>query len=143
MRYSFKNEFSHLEKINSLSKDVLINSRFLRNNSMKEIHNNNKIELMKKCYSNYISPKFKENYYDIITCVLPDNKVKSISSYNKDNNSKNLHTNFIFKTFNKNEKIKMKKAILLNMIKIKNKQTKKKELKKTNSTKEIYLNKKI
>ncbi len=143
MRYSFKNEVSHLEKINSLSKEVLINSRFLRNNSMKEIHNNNKIELMKKCYSNYISPKFKENYYDIITCVLPDNKVKSISSYNKDNNSKNLHTNFIFKSFNKNEKIKMKKAILLNMIKIKNKQTKKKELKKTNSTKEIYLNKEI
>ena len=165
MRYSFKNEVSHLEKINSLSKEVLINSRFLRNNSMKEIHNNNKIELMKKCYSNYISPKFKENYYDIITCVLPDNNVKSISSYTKDNNSKNLHTNFLFKSFKKNEKIKMKKANyeysfienmnkkgqvlhkkkseILSIINKKQKQNKKKNFIKSNSSKNILTSKDI
>jgi hypothetical protein len=141
MRYSFKNEVSHLEKINSLSKEVLINSRFLRNNSMKDIHNNNKIELMKKCYSNYINPKFKENYFDIITGVLPNNVNYS---YSKDNFIKKIYSdNLLLKNLNKNEKIEVKKAILLNMIKIKNPKIEKKGLFKSYSTKQIDQNKEL
>ena len=141
MRYSSKNKFAHLDKINSLSKDILVNSRFLNHNSMKEIEINNKNELMKKCYSNYINPKFKENYFDIITGVLPNNVNYS---YSKDNFIKKIYSdNLLLKNLNKNEKIEVKKAILLNMIKIKNPKIEKKGLFKSYSTKQIDQNKEL
>ena len=141
MRYSLKNKFTHLDKINNLSKDILANSRFLRHNSMKEIEINNKNELMKKCYSNYINPKFKENYFDIITGVLPNNVNYS---YSKDNFIKKIYSdNLLLKNLNKNEKIEVKKAILLNMIKIKNPKIEKKGLFKSYSTKQIDQNKEL
>ena len=125
MRYSLKNKFTHLDKINNLSKDILANSRFLRHNSMKEIEINNKNELMKKCYSNYINPRFKENYFDIITGVLPNNVNYS---YSKDHFIKKIYSdNLLLKNLNKNEKIEVKKAILLNMIKINNPKIEKKD----------------
>ena len=68
---------------------------------MKEIEINNKNELMKKCYSNYINPKFKENYFDIITGVLPNNVNYS---YSKDNFIKKIYSdNLLLKNLNKNE----------------------------------------
>lgn len=141
MRYSLKNKFTHLDKINNLSKDILVNSRFLRHNSMKEIEINNKNELMKKCYSNYINPKFKENYFDIITGVLPNNVNYS---YSKDHFIKKIYSdNLLLKNLNKNEKIEVKKAILLNMIKIKNPKIEKKGLFKSYSTKQIDQNKEL
>ena len=141
MRYSLKNKFAHLDKINNLSKDILVNSRFLRHNSMKEIEINNKNELMKKCYSNYINPRFKENYFDIITGVLPNNVNYS---YSKDHFIKKIYSdNLLLKNLNKNEKIEVKKAILLNMIKIKNPKIEKKRLIKSYSTKQIDQNKEL
>ena len=141
MRYSLKNKFTHLDKINNLSKDILANSRFLRHNSMKEIEINNKNELMKKCYSNYINPRFKENYFDIITGVLPNNVNYS---YSKDHFIKKIYSdNLLLKNLNKNEKIEVKKAILLNMIKIKNPKIEKKRLIKSYSTKQIDQNKEL
>ena len=141
MRYSLKNKFAHLDKINNLSKDILANSRFLRHNSMKEIEINNKNELMKKCYSNYINPRFKENYFDIITGVLPNNVNYS---YSKDHFIKKIYSdNLLLKNLNKNEKIEVKKAILLNMIKIKNPKIEKKRLIKSYSTKQIDQNKEL
>ena len=142
MRYSLKNKFTHLDKINNLSKDILANSRFLRHNSMKEIEINNKNELMKKCYSNYINPRFKENYFDIITGVLPNNVNYS---YSKDDHfiKKIYSDNLLLKNLNKNEKIEVKKAILLNMIKIKNPKIEKKRLIKSYSTKQIDQNKEL
>ena len=141
MRYSLKNKFTHLDKINNLSKDILANSRFLRHNSMKEIEINNKNELMKKCYSNYINPRFKENYFDIITGVLPNNVNYS---YSKDHFIKKIYSdNLLLKNLNKNEKIEVKKAILLNMIKINNPKIEKKRLIKSYSTKQIDQNKEL
>ena len=141
MRYSLKNKFTHLDKINNLSKDILANSRFLRHNRMKEIEINNKNELMKKCYSNYINPRFKENYFDIITGVLPNNVNYS---YSKDHFIKKIYSdNLLLKNLNKNEKIEVKKAILLNMIKINNPKIEKKRLIKSYSTKQIDQNKEL
>ena len=108
---------------------------------MKEIEINNKKELMKKCYSNYINPKFKENYFDIITGVLPNNVNYS---YSKDNFIKKIYSdNLLLKNLNKNEKIEVKKAILLNMIKINNPKIEKKRLIKSYSTKQIDQNKEL
>ena len=108
---------------------------------MKEIEINNKNELMKKCYSNYINPRFKENYFDIITGVLPNNVNYS---YSKDHFIKKIYSdNLLLKNLNKNEKIEVKKAILLNMIKIKNPKIEKKRLIKSYSTKQIDQNKEL
>ena len=108
---------------------------------MKEIEINNKNELMKKCYSNYINPRFKENYFDIITGVLPNNVNYS---YSKDHFIKKIYSdNLLLKNLNKNEKIEVKKAILLNMIKINNPKIEKKRLIKSYSTKQIDQNKEL
>jgi hypothetical protein len=135
----------HLNKINNISKDILINTRFLRNNSMDVIRQNNKTELIKKCYSTLISPKFKENYYDIITEVLPDKEIKLISSYCKDSFMKkaNYEYSFIENMNKKGQVLHKKKSEILSIINKKQKQNKKKNFIKSNSSKNILTSKDI
>jgi len=145
MMWFWMKKDKHLNKINNISKDILINTRFLRNNSMDIIRQNNKTELIKKCYSTLISPKFKENYYDIITEVLPDKEIKLISSYCKDSFMKkaNYEYSFIENMNKKGQVLHKKKSEILSIINKKQKQNKKKNFIKSNSSKNILTSKDI
>ena len=145
MMWFWMKKDKHLNKINNISKDILINTRFLRNNSMDVIRQNNKKELIKKCYSTLISPKFKENYYDIITEVLPDKEIKLISSYCKDSFMKkaNYEYSFIENMNKKGQVLHKKKSEILSIINKKQKQNKKKNFIKSNSSKNILTSKDI
>ena len=145
MMWFWMKKDKHLNKINNISKDILINTRFLRNNSMDVIRQNNKTELIKKCYSTLISPKFKENYYDIITEVLPDKEIKLISSYCKDSFMKkaNYEYSFIENMNKKGQVLHKKKSEILSIINKKQKQNKKKNFIKSNSSKNILTSKDI
>ena len=135
----------HLNKINNISKDILINTRFLRNNSMDVILQNNKMELIRKCYSTLINPKFKENYCDIITEVLPEKEIKLISSYSKDSFIKKINYEYSFmENFNKKKQmLHNKKSEILSLINKQKKQNKKKIFIKSNSSKNILSSKEI
>jgi len=145
MKSSFKKKENHLNKINNISNDILIKNRFLRNNSMEVINPNNEFELIKKCYSNLISPSFKENYYDILTSVLAENKVKLISSYCKDSFKKKITFDYNFmNNLNKNDsKLNNKKLIILSLINKQKNLIKKEKINKSKSTKDIFHNKEI
>ena len=145
MRWFLMRKDKHLNKINNISKDMLINTRFLRNNSMDVIHQNNKMELIKKCYSTLINPKFKENYYDIITEVLPEKEIKSISSSCKDSFIKKINCEYSFmeNILKKEKLLHNKKSEILSIINKKVKENKKNNFIKSNSSKNILSSKAI
>ncbi len=139
MRDSFKFKDSHLNKINNISNDMLISTRFLRSNSTLNIDKNNtKRELLKKCNSNLISPHFKENYFNMIQGVLDNNNIDSIQSYN---DTKKQLDQFFLKNINQDERFNKKKAKILSMMN--EKKPKKKNNLMFNSQKNIFKNDKI
>ena len=143
MRDSFKFKNSHLDKINNISNDMLISTRFLRNNSSLNINKNNtKRELLKKCNSTLISPQFKENYFNMIQGVIENNNIDVIQSYPE---KKKQLDQFFLKNINQDERFNKKKAKILSMMNEKKteKKTKKKSYLMFNSQKNIFKNDKI
>ena len=79
MRDSIKFKNSHLDKIKTILNDMLISTKFLRNNSILNINKNNTIrEILKKYNSTLISPQFKENYFNMIQGVIENNNIDVI-----------------------------------------------------------------
>ena len=139
MRDSFKFKNSHLDKINNISNDMLIYTRFLKSNSTININKNNtKRELIKKCNSNLISPGFKENYFSMIQGVLDNNNIDLISSY-KD--KKKILDQFFLNNINKDERFNKKKAKILSMMD--ERKPKRKNYLRFNSQKDIFKSDKI
>ena len=146
MRFSFKNNCSHLDKINNITNDCLVYTRFLRESIKDEFldnsnNDNNSFELIKKCHSNLISPKFKENYYNIIKGVLPNHNIKLFSSYYYNENLKknNFNENRLL-NLKKCDKLLKKHSNVINLNK-NNEKNKTKKIIKSSSTKEIFQNK--
>ena len=143
MRDSFKFKNSHLDKIKTILNDMLISTKFLRNNSILNINKNNTIrEILKKYNSTLISPQFKENYFNMIQGVIENNNIDVIQSYPE---KKKQLDQFFLKNINQDERFNKKKAKILSMMNEKKteKKTKKKSYLMFNSQKNIFKNDKI
>ena len=82
----------HLNKLNSISKEVLLSARYVHD-SIDETHlNKNNLFQFEKRKSNLINPLFKEKLYDILNQISSRNKTVS-PNYNNGNYSNRIYYN--------------------------------------------------
>ena len=71
----------HLDKLNSLSKDVLLSGRYIQDsNSNNTGENSNKVLTsfeLTKTKSNFLNPLFKQKLFDVYSEIAPRNKTLS------------------------------------------------------------------
>ena len=71
----------HLDKLNSLSKEVLLSGRYIQDNNSNNTGENSKKVLtsfeLTKTKSNFLNPLFKQKLFDVYSEIAPRNKTLS------------------------------------------------------------------